>query len=190
MAELSWREAIIEVLKGQDDPMHYAEIAQAILDRELKTAVGATPAASAAATISISFSEEGDNSPFVRVSRGYYTLRSPGVTASPEVEAPAEIEDGSGFINAFGMYWRRDRVLWKSSPMLLGQQQPGSTPVDFCGQTGVYLLHDGNRVVYVGRTIGQDLGARLRQHTVDRLNGRWVHIPRQTDQRFHVMPIT
>lgn len=28
-------------------------------------------------------------------------------------------------------------------------------------------------MVYVGRTTEQPLGARLRQHTVDRLNGRW-----------------
>ena len=57
--------------------------------------------------------------------------------------------------------------------MILGQQQPGSQPVDFCAQTGVYLLHDGNRVVYVGRTTDQPLGVRLRQHISDRLNERW-----------------
>jgi hypothetical protein len=37
----------------------------------------------------------------------------------------------------------------------------------------VYLLHDGRTVVYVGRTTNQPLGVRLRQHIVDRLNGRW-----------------
>jgi hypothetical protein len=173
MSELSWRDAIIEVLPDNGDSMHYTEIAQAILDRGLKTSVGATPAASVAATISISRHEEGEKSPFVRVSSGYYALRVLKTLVPPEAVDEPEIKDVSGFINAFGMYWRRDRVLWKASLMLLGQQQPGSEPVDFCGQTGVYLLHDGNRVVYVGRTIGQDLGARLRQHTVDRLNGRW-----------------
>ena len=45
--------------------------------------------------------------------------------------------------------------------------------MDFCLQKGVYLLHDGSKVVYVGRTTDQPLGARLRQHTSDRLNGRW-----------------
>ena len=34
--------------------------------------------------------------------------------------------------------------------------------------------HDDRRaVVYVGRTTEQALGIRLRQHTIDRLNGRW-----------------
>jgi hypothetical protein len=45
--------------------------------------------------------------------------------------------------------------------------------VDFCRQSGVYLLHDAREVVYVGRTTEQPLGVRLRQHTTDRLNGRW-----------------
>ena len=71
------------------------------------------------------------------------------------------------------MYWSRERVLWSATPKLLGQQQPGSTPVDFYPQKGVYLLYDGREVIYVARTTDQPLGMRLRQHTVDRLNGRW-----------------
>ncbi len=55
----------------------------------------------------------------------------------------------------------------------MGQQQVGSTPVDFAAEQGVYLLHDGRNVVYVGRTTGQPLAKRLSQHTSDRLNGRW-----------------
>ena len=90
-----------------------------------------------------------------------------------EFEVEEEEEDETGLINAFGMYWRRDRVLWTPTPRLLGQQQPGSTPVDFSPEKGVYLLHDGREAVYVCRTTDQPLAARLRQHTSDRLNGRW-----------------
>jgi hypothetical protein len=36
-----------------------------------------------------------------------------------------------------------------------------------------YLLHDRREVVYVGRTTDRALGARLREHTTDRLGGRW-----------------
>jgi hypothetical protein len=72
------------------------------------------------------------------------------------------------------MYWVRAKVLWSpATPKILGQQQPESTPVDFCGERGVYLLHDGRTVVYVGRATDQGLGVRLRTHTVDRMNGRW-----------------
>ena len=176
MPDLGWKEAIIRVLSAAAEPMHYTDIAEAIADQGLRTDFGATPAASVNATISVSIQNEGDQSPFTRVGRGFYSLRSSENTILPSPSrkyAQEEDEDETGLINAFGMYWRRDRVLWTSGPRLLGQQQPGSTPVDFSGEKGVYLLHDGRDVVYVGRTTEQPLGARLRQHTLDRLNGRW-----------------
>ena len=76
-------------------------------------------------------------------------------------------------VRALGMFWRRERVDWKNHPTLMGQQQMGSTPVDFSGQRGVYLLHDGRETVYVGRSVDRPLGQRLYEHTNDRLNGRW-----------------
>jgi hypothetical protein len=48
-----------------------------------------------------------------------------------------------------------------------------ATSVDFCNQRGVYLLHDMQGVVYVGRVTSQSLGHRLFEHTRDRLSGRW-----------------
>lgn len=174
MAELSWREAILEVLGLSADPMHYTDIAEAIAEQGLKTEFGATPAASVAAMISISRRDEGDASPFVRVSRGYYTLRARiEELEGEELADEGEEEQATGLINAFGMYWRRDLVLWETSPRLLGRQQAGSIEVDFGGQTGVYLLHDGSKVVYVGRASDRSLARRLRGHTTDRLNGRW-----------------
>jgi len=60
---------------------------------------------------------------------------------------------------------------WREA--ILGAQQAESTPVDFCAERGVYLLHDGARTVYVGRTTDRPLGVRLREHTRDRLSSRW-----------------
>ncbi len=172
---LGWREAIIEVLTDATEPLHYTDIAEQIAERNLKTDFGATPAASVNATISVSLNDDGERSPFVRVGRGLYTLRAnmDGAEASPSLEQAVEEPDETGLINAFGMYWSRGKVLWTGSPRILGQQQPGSIPVDFAGQRGVYLLHDARSVVYVGRTTDQPLGKRLAQHTADRLNGRW-----------------
>jgi hypothetical protein len=95
------------------------------------------------------------------------------VQSTLKLDGVIEETDDTGLINAFGMFWSRGKVLWSNSPRILGQQQPGSSPVDFAGQRGVYLLHDGRSVVYVGRTTEQPLGKRLSQHTTDRLNGRW-----------------
>lgn len=175
MPELSWRDAITNVLQGRAEPMRYTDIAEAISEQALRTEIGATPATSVNATISLSLQNEGEHSPFMRTGRGYYSLRTrSGMPLQPQVseltsEEPAE----TGLINAFGMYWARLNVLWSSPPKILGRQQPGSTPVDFCDQRGVYLLHDGRAVVYVGRTTDQPLGIRLRQHIIDRLKGRW-----------------
>jgi hypothetical protein len=74
------------------------------------------------------------------------------------------------------MFWSRDKVSWISQPRILGQQQIGSSAVDFGEQKGVYLLHDDQGVVYVGRVTDQGLGKRLFQHTLDRLNGRWSRL--------------
>lgn len=71
------------------------------------------------------------------------------------------------------MFWQRELVLWSNSPNLLGRQQIGADPVDFNSQLGVYLLHDGRDVVYVGRSIDRPIGKRLYEHTQDRLRGRW-----------------
>lgn len=174
MPNLSWRDAIVSVLEVSGQALHYTEIAEAIAEQGLRTDVGATPARSVNATISISLQNEGTGSPFVRVDRGRYWLRSQAQEEpTHEPEAVAEKNEDTGLINAFGMYWSRGYVLWTTVPRILGQQQPGSTPVDFAAERGVYLLHDGRTVVYVGRTTDQPLGTRLKQHTVDRLNGRW-----------------
>jgi hypothetical protein len=186
MSDQPWREAIIRVLTERKTPLHYAEIANVIAEQKLRTELNANPATSVNSTISQSFRDEGDESPFVRVGRGVYGLR--GEISSPssvEVENQEEQRDDTGLINAFGMYWTRSGVFWSPTPMIFGQQQPGSTAVDFCGQRGVYLLHDGRAVVYVGRTTDQPLGVRLRQHTVDRLNGRWDRF-----SWFGVYPVT
>ena len=182
MQDLSWKEAVVKILEQAGQPMHYAEIADAIAEQQLRSDLGATPANSVNATINISMRKDGPASPFVQIRRGEYGLKSlsgtglethRGATTSEAQGGADEIQE-TGLINAFGMYWSREQVNWAPSiPRLLGHQQAGSSPVDFCGQKGVYLLHDGRSVVYVGRSTDQPLGVRLRQHTSDRLNGRW-----------------
>jgi hypothetical protein len=175
VADLSWRDAILKVLEGSAESMHYSEIAGAVAEQGLRTDFGATPAATVNSVISTSINNEGKNSPFVRLERGRYSLRKldPNTIVGQNAVAVSPAADDTGLINAFGMFWARQRVLWTAPAKILGQQQPGSKPVDFAGEKGVYLLHDGREVVYVGRTTEQPLGIRLRQHVSDRLNGRW-----------------
>ena len=177
-AEMPWREAIITALQDGDTSMHYAAIAQAIIDKNYRVNVGATPANTVAAYLSASINHEKSKSPFVKVDRGMYALRNAkSVPAKQRVEESDEAEEAAremGLINAFGMFWDRNRVQWKSSmPRLLGVQQSGSEPVNFTEQAGVYVLYDGSRPIYVGKAIERRMGLRLFDHTRDRLTGRW-----------------
>jgi len=186
MAELSWHEAIIKVLEAAKDPLHYTQIAEEVAQQGLRENLGATPASTVSAQLSISLNSDGGQSPFERVSRGVYRLRGQAAKVPSEAVSPSEDEDEpeTGLINAFGMYWLRGGVLWEK-PKLLGQQQLGSSSVDFMGQRGVYLLHDRREVIYVGRTTDQAMGQRLRQHTTDRLGGRWDRF-----SWFGILPVT
>lgn len=176
-ADMPWRRAVETVLSDADAPMRYDEIAQAIIDAGYRVSVGATPAATVSAILSESIRKE-RKTPFVKVDRGVYSLRSAVAATPPAVVAESDeaVEDARemGLINAFGMYWNRASVRWKTNmPSLYGVQQFGSTPVNFTAQAGVYLLYDGRTVVYVGKVTEPRMGLRLFEHTRDRLSGRW-----------------
>lgn len=183
MSDMPWKSAILRVLNDAAGPMHYADVAQAIIDNGYRASVGATPAATVAANLSQHL--KGD---VIRVRPGVYEttktrlevgardigLGVTGATGIPEGnDADVDAEE-MGLINAFGMFWRRSEVDWsRRDARLLGAQQSGSREVDFGSQAGVYLLYDGSRVVYVGRVTEPRLGRRLWEHTRDRLTGRW-----------------
>jgi len=194
MSDMGWQEAIVDVLSNSKEAMHYTDIADAIISRGLRTSVGATPANSVAWYISYAKKQQGTESPFERTAPGYYRLRpveqqtSALVSPTPSESAASlnapeedvatiiaeENKNTTGMINALGMYWSRDKINWSlGAPKLLGRQTAGSTEVDFSDQRGVYLLYDRSEVIYVGRAIDQGIGTRLKQHTYDRLNGRW-----------------
>jgi hypothetical protein len=177
---MTWRKAIIKVLNQSKSAMHYNEITEEILDQGLKNPDGATPKNTVNSVISKDIDKEGEESIFKRVRQGEYMLQSwpDDDLSETDSEPPAKPEsdasgEESGIVQAFGMYWQRDKVDWEVSPSLYGWQNEGAEKVNFGEQRGVYLLHDGHRVIYVGRSIRRPLGRRLYEHTKDRLGGRW-----------------
>jgi hypothetical protein len=180
--DLSWNKAIRAVLQDATEPMSGQEIVDKIVERGLHPSTGATPAATVRAQIYTSIKNDGEDSPFELPAPGRFALKSSGqlstdshgtLVAIKKVQIE-DAEQGISVINALGMFWERSKVNWKSSqPKLLGLQPGGTVPVDFCCQRGVYLLHDHQGVVYVGRTTDQNIGKRLHYHLGDRLNGRW-----------------
>lgn len=176
---MPWRDAIETVLEASGGGLHYTDIANRIVSDGIRENVGATPAATVASILSTSMKQEGAASPFVRVERGVFGLKSKLAegaqeqTTDDEEQSTSAEEEQYDIITSFGMFWRREGVLWKATPSLLGMQQLGATPVNFCDQRGIYLLYDGREVIYVGRTTDRSLGRRLYEHTLDRLSSRW-----------------
>ncbi|NKX75001.1 hypothetical protein HGG73_12630 [Rhodobacteraceae bacterium R_SAG3] len=172
--DLNWNDAIFKVLEASDEPLHYKNIAEEIEKNEFRKSLGATPANTVNSIINTSLNQDA-GTPYVRTGRGYYTLkvRSNSTTDKQSASSAQDEEKPTGLIHSSGMFWQRASVVWKSNPKILGQQLIGSEAVDFCDQIGVYLLHDRDRVIYVGRSIDRPMGQRLFEHTKDRLNGRW-----------------
>ncbi len=171
--ELGWDDAIQAVLHASADPLHYVEISERISAQGLKQKIGANPSNQVASILSRSLKNV--DSPFVKLGRGLYGLKDrvdlPASAAVDEIAVDAEdIETGA--LRAFGMFWQRSYVSWTGPAKLFGLQQLGATQVNFAEQAGVYLLHDRERVIYVGRATST-LYARLKYHTTDRLGGRW-----------------
>lgn len=171
----TWPTAILKVLSANGGkPMHYAEIAQAIIDKGYRVNVGATPANAVASNLSMllrktpsQISREGD---------GRYSL----VTTTRKKKAQESIDEAKesakamGLIRSFGVFWQKDWVDWNpTTPKLLGVQLGQSKPVDFAEQSGVYVLYDRDRPIYVGQAGTSSLSSRLRAHTRDRLANRW-----------------
>lgn len=179
--EKSWKAAIIRVLNESDSPLHYTDISEQILSRGYYETDGATPAATVNAQIASSIKHDGEKSPFVRVGKGIFALKTTLVglpvalekQKKPIPESISDAETSDSIIRSFGMYWQRDLVVWRNDPKLFGKQQATSKPIDFGKQKGIYILYDHHTVVYVGRSVDRPLGKRLFEHTVDRLGSRW-----------------
>jgi hypothetical protein len=182
MAELKWKEAIEKVLNEERKQLHYTEIAELIAERGYRKSLGATPQDTVSATLTTDINTKKEKSIFAKTDKGFYILRKflnqtdENSVNDNELEIIGDkivIRDNHKIINAFGIYWNRNLVHWKSLPDLLGIQQIGATEVNFKEQKGIYLLHDGRETIYIGQAIEQPLGKRLKDHTSDRLAGRW-----------------
>ena len=180
--EMGWQEAILKVMEGAGEPLHYNEITRQIGEQGLRKLTGATPAMTVNSNLRSLKNEQ------------KVTQRGSGVYAVPEVaeqlkkkESDEETEAEEAVTNperltvkAYGLYWSRSLVNWEKpkNGQLWGRQLEESLPVDFAKQDGIYFLHKGSEIVYVGQTLtGSDqpgLYARLRfHHTDSRKRDRW-----------------
>lgn len=152
--EAGWQEVTMTVLESADEPLHYTEITRLIGERGLRALTGANPAY----TVRSALSALENDQRVVRAGRGLFALPTVAQSVQQEVdaaeadaEAAAESPDRLT-VKAYGLYWDRRLVDWSQS-QLWGQQTADSKPVNFADQDGIYTLHKGSEIVYVGQTL-------------------------------------
>jgi hypothetical protein len=175
-SNLTWTQAALRVLEEAGESLHYTEVGDRIAQQALTKGFGATPANQANSALQ-QLVKEGK---VERVAKGIFAVPeiAHGVVAvEEEQEAGSANGPGRLSIGAYGLYWSRGQVDWEpTNGKLLGRA--GGTAVDFGSQEGIYLLHSGNEVVYVGQSRAQaghtGLYIRLRTHNFDyRKTDRW-----------------
>ena len=174
--ELSWQDAVLQVLRENGGAMHYTAIADEIIAKQLRPPIPSSQAATNQALRAL-LNVDGRSPRAVREiegNKGTYALRTFAVAVNNRARAEELEAQSKGLIKieAFGLYWRRDVVNWQSGGnRLLGRQNRGAQTVDFADQDGIYLLHDGRDIMYVGQTYTPDanygLYSRLRAHDDD-----------------------
>ena len=173
--EMSWQDAVLEVLSKANEPLDYNEVTRQIDETGLRTLTGATPATTVNRALGMLVTE----GKVVRTGRGLYALpetakRSEEAEAAEETAAEEAAADPQQLtVKAYGLYWDRNIVDWNPTRgQLWGQQDENASPVNFADQDGLYLLHSWNEIVYVGQTFSSkgDAGlyGRLRYHHTDR----------------------
>lgn len=182
-ASTSWRNAILDVLRKENGPLHYQEILQRIEEGGLRAVTGKTPAQTVSSTLSSSLLAE---SLVEKVETGVYQIRSSSAAPVTDEQRRDQIdrakeEDEFTNIAAYGLYWERDKVLWnpgqgRPRQGLLGVSEDGAKPVDFSNQAGIYVLHKYQTPMYAGRTKAENnalLTRLLTHHSGDRRGARW-----------------
>lgn len=180
--ELTWEQAVLQILREATEPMYYGEIAEEILRQGLKTTTGKTPNDTVAGTISRMRSRGEWN--IVKTKPGFFQIGQSAETSSDDTADEFDATDAlqNLAVAAYGLHWERDKVDWKTNQLLgydaaYGAIGPNSEDViNFADQQGVYLLHGWQSVVYVGKTTAREGGLlqRLRyHHTRQAWSGKW-----------------
>ena len=149
--------------------------------RGLKTTIGKTPHFTVAGEISKLRSSRRAN--IVKVAPGVYQLMSEAEQLSLDVpdEVEAELDATDTYENlavaAYGLHWERNKVDWSTGRILGYDINPDPEyAINFADQQGVYLLHNWQSVVYVGKTAARERGLfqRLHEHHTKHVwSGKW-----------------
>lgn len=170
---LTWPQAVLTVLRDAQEPLHYTEIARRIIERGLKTPIATANSVVSKACKDLGSAMGRNGVRPIENQRGWYALEPVASELNRKIIQDEAAASRSGIltIQAFGLFWRRDRVHWDTGQQLFGRQSKDAVVVDFADQDGVYFLHDGREVMYVGKTYtpvsNYGLFTRLKNHHDD-----------------------
>ena len=172
VTEMTWVEAVRQVLQTAAEPMHCDDIAREILRLGLKTTTGKTPNYTVAGVISRLRRAGTDG--IIKTQPGFFQITQPSVMqtaeSSDELDTTDVVENLA--VAAYGLHWERSKVDWQTKHLLgydAAYDAIDPNPdqiIDFADQQGVYLLHSWQSVVYVGKTTAREGGLfqRLQNH--------------------------
>ena len=171
----TWDEVILQVLKENKKPMHYRDIASAIIEQHLRPEdkIGSTPAI----TVNSYLRGEKLKDKVIANGKGEYALASnshpnAGTAHLPSVPTQQDENPEDVLITAYGRFW--DRKLFEANDQELygtNIQTKKSANVCFSKYSGIYLLHKGYEVIYVGQAT--ELAKRIGDHINDDKRNRW-----------------
>ena len=174
----SWREAILHVLEiSNGQSLGYGEIAKRADRLRRSKGGGAVARPSVYTPLKSLVADE----KVKKTQQGYVLSKDAGRRSEEEPKAAKAIRARGAnriTVTSYGLNWRLDDVDWNPiRGRLLGKAEAGnSDPVDFAGQDAVYLLKEGNGIVYAGQTSADTsptgLYSRLRQHYRNKMD-RW-----------------
>jgi len=173
---MPWDQAIAKVLKENKRSMRYDEIADIIVETGMRSAdrIGATPATTVNSYLRQKLQEK-----VVCVRRGEYIwkeyLAEDPTLANAIQDNQSEDENdemGDALITAYGRFWDR-KQFEKNGMKLYGTsvKTRNADCIDLSNHAGIYLLHKGYEVIYVGQA--KQLIKRLEDHMKDDKRNRW-----------------
>lgn len=170
---MTWDDAILKVLKENNRVMHYREIASAIVDGQLRPEdkVGSTPAITVnnylrGKKLKDKVTPTGNKGMYA-LTDGHSSSLNTNLTIVKEDDALEDV-----LITSYGRFWDR-KLFEKNKNQIFGTsvQTKNSAVVSFTNCSGIYLLHKGYEVIYVGQA--QELAKRIADHFNDDKRNRW-----------------
>ena len=182
IGKLTWQQAAIEVLKTEGKPLRTTDVGALIAERQLTASVGAAPTQQASVALR-TLLKTGE----IRQVGKLYALPEiadqaiKAAAAEADADYEASTDENRLTVKAYGLYWSRNFVDWSlANGRLLGRSTVATETVDFADRDGIYLLHNGNEVAYVGKsytpasTAQHGLYRRLKDHNEHhRRTDRW-----------------